>query len=87
MFKSAVLELRVTPLITPDNRLILDLNVKKDRVGTVIVTVWDRFGATQTGFAVNRTPTSLRSRQATSTGASKPSRSISNSNVSGTEFA
>lgn len=37
-FKSAVLELRVTPLITPDNRLILDLNVKKERVGTVIVT-------------------------------------------------
>jgi len=37
-FKSAVLELRVTPLITPDNRLILDLAVKKDRVGTVIVT-------------------------------------------------
>jgi type IV pilus assembly protein PilQ len=37
-FKEAVLELRVTPLITPDNRLILDLNVKKDRVGTVIVT-------------------------------------------------
>jgi type IV pilus assembly protein PilQ len=37
-FKKAVLSLRVTPLITPDNRLILDLNVKKDRVGTVIVT-------------------------------------------------
>jgi type IV pilus assembly protein PilQ len=37
-FKKAALELRVTPLITPDNRLILDINVKKDRVGTVIVT-------------------------------------------------
>jgi len=37
-FKSAVLELRVTPLITPDNRLVLDLNVKKERVGTVLVT-------------------------------------------------
>jgi type IV pilus assembly protein PilQ len=37
-FKEAVLSLRVTPLITPDNRLILDLNVKKDSVGKVIVT-------------------------------------------------
>ena len=37
-FKPAKLELRVTPLITPDNRLILDINVKKDRVGQVIVT-------------------------------------------------
>jgi type IV pilus assembly protein PilQ len=37
-FKKAVLELRVTPLITPDNRLQLDINVKKDRVGTVVVT-------------------------------------------------
>ncbi len=37
-FKKAVLELRVTPLITPDNRLQLDINVKKERVGTVIVT-------------------------------------------------
>ena len=33
-----MLSLRVTPLITPDNRLILDINVQKDRVGTVIVT-------------------------------------------------
>jgi type IV pilus assembly protein PilQ len=32
-FKDAVLELKVTPLITPDNRVILDLNVKKDSVG------------------------------------------------------
>jgi type IV pilus assembly protein PilQ len=37
-FKKAVLSLRVTPLITPDNRLILDLDVKKDSVGTVVVT-------------------------------------------------
>ncbi len=37
-FKKAVLELRVTPLITPDNRVVLDLNVKKDSVGEVIVT-------------------------------------------------
>lgn len=37
-FKPAKLELRVTPLITPDNRLILDISVKKDRVGQVIVT-------------------------------------------------
>jgi type IV pilus assembly protein PilQ len=37
-FKKAVLSLRVTPLITPDNKLILDINVKKDRVGQVIVT-------------------------------------------------
>jgi type IV pilus assembly protein PilQ len=37
-FKPAKLELRVTPLITPDNRLILDINVKKDRVGQVVVT-------------------------------------------------
>ncbi len=36
-FKEAVLELRVTPQITPDNRIILDLNVKKDSVGQVIV--------------------------------------------------
>jgi type IV pilus assembly protein PilQ len=37
-FKKAVLALRVTPQITPDNRIILDLNVKKDSVGSVIVT-------------------------------------------------
>ena len=37
-FKKAVLSLKVTPLITPDNRLILDLNVKKQRVGQVVVT-------------------------------------------------
>ncbi|MEO7774789.1 MAG: type IV pilus secretin PilQ [Steroidobacteraceae bacterium] len=36
-FKKAVLSLKVTPLITPDNRVILDLNVKKDSVGQIIV--------------------------------------------------
>ncbi|MGQ0833599.1 MAG: type IV pilus secretin PilQ [Gammaproteobacteria bacterium] len=37
-FKKAVLALKVTPQITPDNRIILDLNVKKDSIGQVIVT-------------------------------------------------
>jgi type IV pilus assembly protein PilQ len=37
-FKPALLQLKVTPLITPDNRLILDISVKKDRVGAVVVT-------------------------------------------------
>jgi type IV pilus assembly protein PilQ len=36
-FKKAVLSLKVTPQVTPDNRVILDLNVKKDSVGQVIV--------------------------------------------------
>jgi type IV pilus assembly protein PilQ len=36
-FKKAVLSLKVTPQITPDNRIILDLDVKKDAVGQVIV--------------------------------------------------
>jgi type IV pilus assembly protein PilQ len=36
-FKKAVLSLEVTPQITPDNRIILDLDVKKDSVGTVVV--------------------------------------------------
>ena len=34
-FKEAVLELRVTPQITPDNRIIMDLKVSKDNVGVV----------------------------------------------------
>jgi len=34
-FKEAVLELKVTPLITPDNRIQLDLNVKQDTVGEI----------------------------------------------------
>lgn len=36
-FKEAVLELRVTPLITPDDRVQLDLNVKQDTQGEVFV--------------------------------------------------
>ncbi len=36
-FKKAVLALKVTPQITPDNRIILDLNVKKDSVGEIVV--------------------------------------------------
>lgn len=32
-FKKAVLSLKVTPLITPDNRVILDLDISKDSVG------------------------------------------------------
>ena len=37
-FKKAVLALRVTPQITPDNRIIMDVTVSKDSVGQVIVT-------------------------------------------------
>ncbi len=33
-----MLSLKVTPLITPDNRIILDLFVTKDSVGQVVVT-------------------------------------------------
>jgi type IV pilus assembly protein PilQ len=36
-FQNAVLSLQVTPQITPDNRIILDLDVKKDTVGTIVV--------------------------------------------------
>ncbi len=36
-FKKAVLSLKVTPQVTPDNRVILDLNVKKDSVGQIFV--------------------------------------------------
>ncbi len=36
-FKKAVLSLEVTPQITPDNRIILDLDVKKDSVGQQVV--------------------------------------------------
>jgi len=34
-FKEAVLSLEVTPQITPDDKIIMDLEVKKDRVGQV----------------------------------------------------
>jgi type IV pilus assembly protein PilQ len=37
-FKKAVLSLKVTPQITPDNRVILDLTVAKDSVGTLVPT-------------------------------------------------
>jgi len=37
-FKEAVLELTVTPQITPDNNIIMDLSVSKDNVGDVIST-------------------------------------------------
>jgi type IV pilus assembly protein PilQ len=36
-FKKAVLSLKATPQITPDNRIILDLDVKKDAIGTITV--------------------------------------------------
>jgi type IV pilus assembly protein PilQ len=36
-FKKAVLSLKVTPQITPDNRIIMDLDVRDDSVGQVIV--------------------------------------------------
>ena len=35
-FKKAVLSLKVTPLITPDNRVVLDLQINKDSVGTEV---------------------------------------------------
>jgi type IV pilus assembly protein PilQ len=34
-FKKAVLSLEVTPQITPDNKIIMDVAVKKDRVGEI----------------------------------------------------
>jgi type IV pilus assembly protein PilQ len=37
-FKEAVLELTVTPQITPDNNIIMDLVVSKDNVGEIIST-------------------------------------------------
>jgi len=37
-FKEAVLELRATPLITPDNRIQLELEVKQDTVGEIYQT-------------------------------------------------
>ena len=36
-FKKAVLSLKVTPQITPDNRIILDLDVRNDSIGTITV--------------------------------------------------
>jgi type IV pilus assembly protein PilQ len=37
-FKEAVLELTVTPQVTPDNNIIMDLMVSKDNVGDIIST-------------------------------------------------
>ncbi len=37
-FKPAVLSLTVTPQITPDDRIIMDLNITKDAVGQVVPT-------------------------------------------------
>ncbi len=37
-FKEAVLELKVTPLITPDNRVQMDLAIKQDTVGEIFQT-------------------------------------------------
>lgn len=37
-FKKAVLSLKVTPQITPDNRLVLDLSVTQDKVGKAVKT-------------------------------------------------
>ena len=34
-FKDAVLSLEVTPQITPDDRIIMELNIKQDTVGTI----------------------------------------------------
>jgi type IV pilus assembly protein PilQ len=36
-FKKAVLSLKVTPQITPDNRIVMDLDVRDDSVGNVVV--------------------------------------------------
>jgi len=38
-FKPAVLELAVTPRITPDDRIIMDLEVKKDSVGVIFANI------------------------------------------------
>ncbi len=38
-FKKAVLSLRVTPQITPDDRVIMDLAINKDSVGTIYANV------------------------------------------------
>jgi len=35
-FKDAVLSLKVTPLITPDNRVVMDIDVRDDAVGSLV---------------------------------------------------
>jgi type IV pilus assembly protein PilQ len=42
-FKKAVLSLKVTPQITPDNRVILDLTVSKDSVGQLVASATGGF--------------------------------------------
>ena len=42
-FKKAVLSLKVTPQITPDDRIILDLTVSKDNVGQVVASATGGF--------------------------------------------
>jgi type IV pilus assembly protein PilQ len=42
-FKKAVLSLKVTPQITPDNKVILDLVVSKDRVGQLVASATGGF--------------------------------------------
>ncbi len=49
-FKEAVLELKVTPQITPDGRINLDLAIKQDRRGAEVVFT------TAAGFAVGGAP-------------------------------
>ena len=42
-FKKAVLSLKVTPQITPDNRVILDLSISKDSVGAQVASATGGF--------------------------------------------
>ena len=42
-FKKAVLSLKVTPQITPDNRVVLDLTVAKDSVGQLVASATGGF--------------------------------------------
>ncbi|MEO0578571.1 MAG: hypothetical protein AAFZ58_07780, partial [Pseudomonadota bacterium] len=42
-FKDAVLELRVTPQITPDNNIIMDLRVAQDSVGELVASATGGF--------------------------------------------
>jgi len=37
-FRDAVLQLKVTPQITPDNRIIMDLVINQDRIGQIVPT-------------------------------------------------
>jgi type IV pilus assembly protein PilQ len=47
-FKPATLELSVTPRITPDDRIIMDLDVKKDSIGQFITTALGQIPAIDT---------------------------------------